>query len=100
MPAVDADGRLVGIVTRSDVLSVFERSDEDIWDDVVKLMVDEEFALDPASLDITIRSGVVTVSGLIDQRGTALTLLGRIRHTEGVVGVRDRLGYPAEPYQA
>lgn len=97
LPVVDADGCLIGIVTRSDVLSVFERSDEDIWDEVVKVMVDEEFALDPASLDITVRSGVVTLGGLIDQRGTALRLLGRVRHTEGVVGVRDRLGYPAEP---
>lgn len=98
LPVVDTDGCLVGIVTRSDVLAVFERSDEDIWVEVVKVFVDEEFALDPASFDITVRSGVVTLGGQIDQRGTALTLLGRVRHAEGVVGVRDRLGYPAEPY--
>jgi CBS domain-containing protein len=98
LPVVDADECLIGIVTRSDVLSVFERSDEEIWDEVVKVMVDEEFALDPASLKITVRSGVVTLGGQIDQRGTALKLLGRVRHTEGVVGVRDRLSYPAEPY--
>jgi CBS domain-containing protein len=98
LPVVDSDGCLVGIVTRSDVLSVFERSDADIWDEVIKLFVDEEFALDPGSFDITVRSGVVTLGGLIDQRETALKLLGRVRHTEGVVGVRDRLGYPAEPY--
>lgn len=98
LPVVDADGCLIGIVTRSDVLSVFERSDADIWDEVVKVFADEEFALDPGSFDITVRSGVVTLGGLIDQRGTALNLLGRVRHTEGVIGVRDRLGYPAEPY--
>jgi CBS domain-containing protein len=98
LPVVDSDGCLVGIVTRSDVLSVFERSDTDIWDEVIKLFADEEFALDPGSFDITVRSGVVTLGGLIDQRGTALKLLGRVRHTEGVVGIRDRLGYPAEPY--
>jgi CBS domain-containing protein len=99
LPVVDSDGRLIGIVTRSDVLSVFERSDEDIWDEVLKVFVDEEFALDPASFDITVRSGVVTLGGQIDQRGTALKLLGRVRHMEGVVGVRDRLGYPAESWQ-
>jgi len=96
LPVVDAAGRLIGIVTRSDVLSVFERSDADIWDEVVKVMVDEQFALDPATLDITVRSGVVTMGGLIDRRETALRLLARIRHAEGVVAVRDRLGYPAE----
>ncbi len=98
LPVVDAGGCLIGIVTRSDVLSVFERSDADIRDEVVKVVVDEEFALDPASLDITVRSGVVTLGGLIDERATALRLLGRVRHAEGVVGVRDRLGYPAKPY--
>jgi len=96
LPVVNAAGCLIGIVTRSDVLSVFERSDGDIWDEVIKVMVDEEFALDPETLDITVRSGVVTVGGLIDRRETALRLLARIRHSEGVVAVRDRLGYPAE----
>jgi CBS domain-containing protein len=98
LPVVDSDGCLIGIVTRSDVLSVFERSDADIWDEVIKVLVDEEFALDPGSFDITVRSGVVTLGGLIEQRETALKLLGRIRNTEGVVGVRDRLSYPPEPY--
>ena len=98
LPVVNTDGRLIGIVTRSDVLSVFERSDEDIWDEIVKIFADEEFALDSGSLDITVRSGVVTLGGQIDQRGTALKLLGRVRHAEGVVGVRDRLEYPAQPY--
>ena len=96
LPVVDADGCLIGIVTRSDVLSVYERPDDDIWDEVVKVAVDEEFALDSASLDITVRSGVVTLGGQIDRRQTALTLLARVRHAEGVVSVRDRLGYPAE----
>jgi CBS domain-containing protein len=96
LPVVDAGGCLIGIVTRSDVLSVFERSDSDIWDDVIKMTAEEQFALDPDSLDITVRSGVVTIGGMVDQREIALRLLARIRHAEGVVGVRDRLAYPAE----
>jgi CBS domain-containing protein len=96
LPVVDAAGCLIGIVTRSDVLSVFERSDADIWDEVIKVTVEEQFALDPDSLDITVRSGVVTIGGMIDQREIALRLLARIRHAEGVVGVRDRLAYPAD----
>jgi len=81
-------------VTRSDLLSVFERPDADIRDDVIKVVVDEEFALDPDSLDITVRAGVVTMCGQIDRRHTALRLLARVRHAESVVGVRDRLSYP------
>lgn len=94
LPVVGQDGKLVGIVTRSDVLSVFERPDGDIWDEVVKVVLDEEYALDADAFEVTVRSGIVTIGGQVDRRETALSLLGRVRHTEGVVGVRDRLSYP------
>jgi CBS-domain-containing membrane protein len=96
LPVVAADGRLVGIVTRSDVLSVFERPDPDVRDYLVKVILADEFGLDPDSYDVTVRSGVVTMTGHVDRRDTALRLLARVRHAEGVVGVRDRLSYPDE----
>jgi CBS domain-containing protein len=96
LPVVGADGRLVGILTRSDVLSVFERPDADIWDEIGKQVLDEEFGLDSDSFDLTVRSGIVTIGGLVERRETALDLLARVRHAEGVVSVRDRLSYPAE----
>ena len=96
LPVATPDGHLAGIISRTDLLSVFERPDADIWDDIIKIMVCEEFTLNVASFDITVRSGVVTLCGLIDRRERALNLLARVRHSEGVVGVRDRLTYPAE----
>ncbi len=96
LPVVGADGRLVGILARSDVLSVFERPDADIWDEIGKQVLDEEFGLGSDSFDLTVRSGIVTIGGLVDRRETALDLLARVRHAEGVVSVRDRLSYPAE----
>jgi CBS-domain-containing membrane protein len=96
LPVVDGNGHLVGIVTRSDVLSVFERPDADIWDEVVKVVIGEQAGLYPDALDVTVRSGVVTIGGYVERRETALTLLARARHVEGVIGVRDRLRYPAE----
>jgi CBS domain-containing protein len=96
LPVVGTDGRLVGILTRSDVLSVFERPDADIWDEIAKRILDEEFGLDPDSFDLTVRSGIVTIGGLVGPRETALNLLARVRHTEGVVSVRDRLSYSAK----
>jgi CBS-domain-containing membrane protein len=97
LPVVGHDGRLVGIVSRTDVLSVFERPDADIWDEVVRTILDEEFALGPDRFEVTVRSGIVTISGRVDRRETALGVLARTRHAEGVVSVRDRLSYPAEP---
>jgi CBS domain-containing protein len=100
LPVVNRAGRLVGIVSRTDVLSVFERPDADIWDEVTKVIIGAEFALDPDGFEVTVRSGIVTVTGMMDQRETALRLLARVRHAEGVVSVRDRLSYPpAGPLQ-
>lgn len=94
LPVTDEDGRLVGIVARSDLLTVFERPDADIYKHVVKVVLDEEFGLDPDGFDVTVSSGVVTVSGEVGTRENALRLLAAIRHAEGVVGIRDRLSYP------
>ena len=95
LPVVDDDGRLRGIVSRADVLSVFERPDAEIHDEVIKGIVVAEFGLDPELLVVTVRSGIVTVTGPVRRRADALGLLGAVRHAEGVVGVRDRLCYPA-----
>ena len=96
LPVVDDHGRLCGIVSRTDVLSVFERPDSEIRDEVVKGVITREFRLDPELLVVTVRSGVVTITGSVDRRADALGLLGAIRHMEGVVAVRDRLSYPHE----
>lgn len=96
LPVVDGNGRLRGIITRTDVLSVFERPGYEIWDEVIKDVIAGEFGLDPEMFVVTVQSGIVTVTGSVDRRPNALSLLATIRHLEGVIGVRDRLSYPAE----
>jgi CBS domain-containing protein len=95
LPVVGQDGRLAGIISRTDVLSVFERPDEQIRDEVIKAVVAGEPGLDPDSLTVTVKSGIVTIAGLVAERAAALDLLGAARYIDGVVAVRDRLSYPA-----
>ncbi len=94
LPVVDDAGRLVGIVSRVDVLSVFARPDGEIRDEVIKQVIADEFALDPRAFEITVISGIVTVAGHVEHRAVAASLIGAVRHVEGVVGVRDRVSYP------
>jgi CBS domain-containing protein len=94
LPVVDGNRRLRGVISRADVLSVYDLPDAEIWDGVVKEIIVGEFGLDPAMFVVTVQSGVVTVTGSVDRRDDALGLLGAIRHLEGVVGLRDRLSYP------
>jgi CBS-domain-containing membrane protein len=95
LPVVDDEGKLLGIVSRSDLLSVYERPDSEIWDEVAKGVIVGEFGLGELMFAVTVRSGIVTVTGSVDQRPVALSLLAAIRYVEGVVAVRDRLSYPA-----
>ena len=91
LPVVTDDGSLIGIVSRADVLSVYERPDADILAEVRTVIMAGEFGLDPASFTVTVTSGIVTMAGMITDPDTALELVARVRHAEGVVAVRDRL---------
>jgi CBS domain-containing protein len=91
LPVVGPGGVLIGIVSRTDLLSVFERPDADIRDEVLRDVIAGEFGLQPAEFEVGVISGVVTVAGPLARLETALALLARIRHLEGVVAVRDRL---------
>lgn len=91
LPVVSHDGTLIGIISRADVLSVYERPDPDIWDEVTRVIMAGEFGLDPANFEVTVAAGVVTIAGFICGHETALKLLARVRHEEGVVAVRDQL---------
>jgi len=63
LPVVDDAGELVGIVSRVDVLSVFDRPDAEIREAVTGKVIVGDFALDPSAFDVTVRSGIVTITG-------------------------------------
>jgi len=90
LPVVGRDGELMGIVTRADVLAVYDRPDADVLAEVMSVLL-EEFGLSAANFQATVSSGVVTLTGLIALPETELEIAARIRHIEGVVAVRDRL---------
>jgi len=91
LPVVTDDGSLIGIVSRADILSVYERPDADILDEVRTAIMAGEFGLDPSDFGVTVTSGIVTITGMVEDQCAALDLVARTRHTEGVVAVRDRL---------
>ena len=90
LPVVDESNHLIGIISRTDVLSVYDRADADIGDEVNDTIA-SEFGLDPADVTVAVTAGVVTLAGPAGQEKTALELMARVRHIEGVVAVRDRL---------
>jgi CBS domain-containing protein len=94
LPVVGLDGRLVGIVSRSDVLSVFDRSDEEIRREVTQDVIADGFFTDPARFTVTVHNGVVTLAGAPGSAVLCASIVAQVEHLEGVVAVRDRFTYP------
>jgi CBS domain-containing protein len=95
LPVVGRDGQLEGIVSRSDVLSVFHRSDEEIRREVVEDVIADGFFTDPARFTVTVHHGIVTLEGEPGSAVLGAGIAGQVEHLEGVVAVRDRFVYPA-----
>jgi CBS domain-containing protein len=95
LPVVDPDGKLIGIVSRRDLLSVFLRSDPDITADVQQVLDEIPFG-DLTDITALVRNGVVTLTGTIDgqERHQDLTRLAirLIWDVDGVVDVVNRTG--------
>jgi CBS domain-containing protein len=96
LPVVDANGHLVGIVGRSDLLAVFDRSDEEIFKEITDDIMLNQFLTDPNAVQVTVENGVVTLSGVPETSSAGHQIVDQARHAQGVVAVRDRLSYPLE----
>jgi CBS-domain-containing membrane protein len=96
LPVVDWLGRLVGIISEGDVLDGFTRRDADIHREVVRDVIAREFLLDPLAFAVSVRDGVVTLSGRPETDQVGHLLAAAVRRVEGVVELRDQMRYTAE----
>lgn len=94
LPVVDG-GKLVGIVSRGDLIRVFLRDDDAILADVRKLVADQPYA-DPGQVTVLVSDGVVKLIGTVGRSSTARTLTLLARELDGVVGVNDELSYEVD----
>ncbi len=93
LPVVDADGRILGILSRSDLLKVFLREDADIEHEVREDVVRRTLWIDPDTVVISVRDGVVRLEGQLERRSLIPVLERLVTAVEGVVGVDERLSY-------
>lgn len=100
LPVVDAGGHPVGTVSRADLLSVFDRSDEEIRAEIAGDVIPGWRLVDPALFTATVADGVVTITGTPETVDMGHNLVTRLRHVSGVVAVRDELTYPPERLSA
>ena len=82
VPIVRHD-HVIGIVTRADVIGVFDRPDSKLRADVRRTML-EDLRLDPDRLEITIKDRVVTIRGELDHPAEVKLLEAFVSDIDGV----------------
>jgi len=87
---VVSKGRLVGIVSRADLLKVFLRPDGKIRRHVLYGVAGEMLSIDPAQIKVEVRDGVVNLSGELSKASRDL-LVSITRRMPGVDGVHSRI---------
>jgi CBS-domain-containing membrane protein len=93
MPVVAPDGKIVGVVSGTDLLKVYLRPDEEIVAEATDVLTGVVLA-DPAEIRVTAHGGVVTVIGRLasyEQLERAVRLIDAI---DGVVAVVNKLHAP------
>jgi CBS domain-containing protein len=86
-----ADGRLVGVLGRSDLLVIFLRPDAAIQAEIVQDVLVGTLVTDPDRVAVEVTDGLVTLTGELDTHMDAEVAVARTHGVEGVVDVVDRL---------
>jgi CBS domain-containing protein len=92
LPVVQ-DGRLVGIVTRADLVRAFHRTDEEIERELVDDVRHRTLWLSPDTIEVQVEDGEVRLLGTTETRTTAGLIETLARRVPGVVDVRSELSW-------
>jgi CBS domain-containing protein len=95
-PVVDGDGRLLGIVTRADLVRAFVRSDEAIATEIREDVILKTLWIAPEALDISVREGAVRIGGSVESKSDAKLIEAFARRVPGTVSVESNLTWLEE----
>ncbi|GGX98633.1 hypothetical protein GCM10010510_50360 [Streptomyces anandii JCM 4720] len=93
LPVVDDDGRLIGVISRSDLVRLFLRRDRAIQEEILEDIIVRTLGLPPSELTVEVTDGRVTLSGTVERRSLIAIMVRLCDSVDGVVEVVDRLGF-------
>lgn len=91
LPVVDDESRLLGIISRADIVSVFTRPDDVIEDEIREDLIRRVLFIDPDQLNVAVANGVVTFIGEVGTRNEARLLSELASRLDGVLHVESKL---------
>jgi predicted transcriptional regulator len=86
LPVVE-DGRLVGIVSRSDLVRPYVRTDGELAASIRSDVISRRLGLDPTVFTVVVQDGIATISGHVEQRSMASMLERAVSMVPGIVRV-------------
>lgn len=96
LPVVDEHERLVGIVSRTDLLKTFVREDASIQREVVEGVLRGALAIEPEAVAAVVEDGAVVLLGEVESRGLHDIIENMVGAVPGVISVVNRLEYRAD----
>lgn len=87
LPVVDEADRLLGIVSRGDLLRIFLRRDDAIRDEITADVLRRTLGLTPTEVTVEVRDGRVQLGGSVESRSLIPVIEQLCRAVDGVVSV-------------
>jgi CBS-domain-containing membrane protein len=87
------DGRLIGIITRSDLLTVYLRPGNEIQAEIFREVITGYLGTNPDLVKVAVADGVVTLDGEVEKKSMIRLAVKMARSVDGVVDVVDKLSY-------
>ena len=103
LPVTDAHGGLVGIVTRSDLLTTFLRPDAEIRDAIEGALMEPTPPIEKGQIRVVVDNGIAKLDGHVGFKSQVARIVSIARTIDGVVDVESRLEFdindvdPVEP---
>ncbi|MGW2744116.1 CBS domain-containing protein [Streptomyces sp. NPDC001450] len=91
LPVVDDADRMVGIISRADLIQVFLRRDATIYEEITTEVLTRTLGLDPASVTVQVADGRVTLTGVVQHSSLIPIAVRLCESVDGVINVTNHL---------
>ena len=96
LPVIDEAGKLIGIVTRADLVRAFVRSDAEIEQEIREDVIRRTLWIEPDMIEIEVHSGEVRLAGQVETKADAELIPTFVQRVPGVVSVLSKLRWQSE----
>ncbi|WP_432072750.1 CBS domain-containing protein [Streptomyces wuyuanensis] len=93
LPVTDDAGRVIGVLSRSDLIQLFLRRDRAIQEEIIEDVLTRTLRLSPSAFSVEVTDGRVTLSGTVPRRSLVSVTVRLCESVDGVVDVTDRLTF-------